>query len=385
MIAGGLDRVARSALGPYQTAVVRIGIAGTWLLSLLREWPNRHELYGPDGPYSWELATSSVEANDSFTILLWSAGAGWFEFVYLFAIAASLALVLGWRTRTASVLFMVGVLSVQNRNGFVSDGGDNVIHLLAIYLVFARCGQVWSLDARRARSARSGEPDLVGIALWSAMGVVLAAVTVLGHLSWGWALMFWGIWLVQALWWTVRRYAPGEPYTVSDMLANLLHNGALLVIIAQVCLLYATAGWYKVQGSRWQDGTAAYYPMHVDAFTPWPALSDALSSYGLPIMLMTWGTVIVQVAFPFTLFYRPVKNVLLACLIAEHIGIGILLGLPFFSLAVIAADLVFLPTNFLHWVDRKVSRKPGARGAPGPGSAAEEAKDTPALVPAARV
>ncbi|MEV6939106.1 HTTM domain-containing protein, partial [Streptomyces sp. NPDC051132] len=31
----------------YQSAVVRIGFAGTWLLFLLREFPHRRELYGP--------------------------------------------------------------------------------------------------------------------------------------------------------------------------------------------------------------------------------------------------------------------------------------------------------------------------------------------------
>lgn len=41
------------------------------------------------------------------------------------------------------------------------------------------------------------------------------------------------------------------------------------MIMAEVCLIYATAGWYKIQGSRWQDGTALYYPLGLDYFTPW--------------------------------------------------------------------------------------------------------------------
>ncbi len=28
--------------------------------------------------------------------------------------------------------------------------------------------------------------------------------------------------------------------------------------------------WYKIQGTRWQDGTALYYPLNLDYFTPWP-------------------------------------------------------------------------------------------------------------------
>ncbi|MEE4425520.1 HTTM domain-containing protein, partial [Streptomyces sp. DSM 41528] len=43
-------------------------------------------------------------------------------------------------------------------------------------------------------------------------------------------------------------------------------------------------------------------------------------------------------------------NVLLVIMIGEHAGIALLLGLPFFSMAMIAADAVFLPTAFLVWL-----------------------------------
>ncbi|GAA3300411.1 hypothetical protein GCM10020295_41110 [Streptomyces cinereospinus] len=147
-------RVTESALGPYQAAVIRIGFAATWLLFLLREIPHRQELYGPDGPWNWVLAEQLIGANGAFTALMWSDGQLWFETVYALGVLSSLLLMLGWRTRTLSVLFMVGVLSLQNRSVFMGDGGDNVLHLMCIYLVFTRCGQVWSLDARRARRAR---------------------------------------------------------------------------------------------------------------------------------------------------------------------------------------------------------------------------------------
>ena len=67
----------------------------------------------------------------------------------------------------------------------------------------------------------------------------------------------------------------------------------------------------------------------------------------------------VQVAFPFTLFNRRVKNVLLAAMITEHISIAVLLGLPFFSMAMIAADAVFLPTVAPALARRRAS--PGGR------------------------
>ncbi|MCS0635251.1 HTTM domain-containing protein [Streptomyces sp. LP05-1] len=434
-LAGAIQRVTAGALGPYQSAVVRIGFSGAWLLFLLREFPHRRELYGPDGPWSWGMARELIANNHAFSALLWSDSAVWFECVYALAALASLLLLVGWRVRATSVLFLVGVLSLQNRSVFMGDGGDNVVHLMAFYLVLTRCGQVWSLDARRARRRATGTgpggpgptpdgaapapdttdsgpdeaeagpggteagpgaaetgaaetgaggahrpvagraaADRVGPALWVVLGCGLpVATSFAGRTGESWLLaLFWLLWLAQGLWWVVCRYAPGQPRVLLDVLANLAHNAALGVIMAEVCLIYATAGWYKVQGDRWQDGTASYYPFRLDYFTPWPALSGLLAGSGLLIMLATYGTVVVQVAFPFTLFNRRVKNVLLAVMMLEHATIAVLLGLPFFSLAMIAADAVFLPTVFLVWAGHRLVRardrlRPARRGkVPGP-------------------
>ncbi|CCK28793.1 hypothetical protein BN159_4414 [Streptomyces davaonensis JCM 4913] len=366
-LSAGIARVTESALGPYQTAVVRIGFAATWLLFLLRELPHRHELYGPDGPWNFALAEQLITANGAFTALIWTDGRLWFELVYALAVLFAVLLLLGWRTRTMSVLFMVGVLSLQNRSIFMGDGGDNVLHLMSIYLVFTRCGRVWSLDARRAE--RTGDrTDRVGPVLWGVLGLVLIMAGLAGRLDGDRTvpLILWTVWIALAVWWLVGRFArTAEPRVLLDVIANIVHNGALLVIMAEACLIYATAGWYKIQGSRWQDGTAVYYPLHLDYFSPWPALADALSASGVMVMLVTYGTVLVQVAFPFTLFNRRVKNVLLAAMMFEHAVIAVVLGLPFFSLAMIAADAVFLPTTFLRrlgaWAARIPARLPGPR------------------------
>ncbi|WP_053660989.1 HTTM domain-containing protein [Streptomyces sp. MMG1121] len=392
----GIARVTGAALGPYQSAVIRLGFAGTWLLFLLREFLHRQELYGPAGPWGWNLAKELTADNHAFTALLWSDGQLWFECFYALSILASAALLLGWRTRTASVLFMVGVLSLQNRSVFVGDGGDNVLHLMSFYLVFTRCGQVWSLDARRAARAEAararGEQipaDWVGPALWAVLALALVLATVTGRFDNGWLIpaLLWTVLVVLALWWAVCRWAKTpDPRILLDVVANIVHNGALVVIMAEACLIYATAGWYKIQGSRWQDGTAVYYPLHLDYFSPWPGLADLMSSSGTIMMAVAYGTVMVQVAFPFTLFNRRVKNVLLVLMMLEHAVIAVVLGLPFFSLAMITADAVFLPTSFLRRLGVLAARarerivRRGERTVPAP-RAAEES--TPGRVGAA--
>ncbi|AZS71688.1 hypothetical protein DDE74_12625 [Streptomyces lydicus] len=374
-IAKILYKITSAALAPYQAAVVRIGFSLTFALYLMREWPHRLELYGTTNPWGFDLAQRLIASNNAFTVLLWSNHRLWFELVYHGVIVASLLLLLGWHTRTMSILFMVGVLSLMNRSVLLGDGGDTLIHLMASYLVLTRCGQVWSLDARR-RERKETPPrdgcDRVSVALWilAGAGLAIAQMTGFAKIPKGWVLILWGLWLIQALWfWAGRRRSP-DAGALLDVVANLVHNAAMLVIGAQVCLLYATAGWYKVQGGRWQDGSALHYPLHLDYFSPWTGLAQVLDSRSIMVTLITYGTVVAQVAFPFTLLNRRVKNVMLAILMTEHATIAVICGLPFFSLAMIVSDMVFLPTNFLRWGgsriaaarDRITARLPWSKG-----------------------
>ncbi|MFI1101716.1 HTTM domain-containing protein [Streptomyces melanogenes] len=368
--AGGraLDRVLGRAcdarVWAHQSAAVRIGMAGVWLLLLVHEFPRRERIWGPDAPWSWRLAEHSLDRSHAFSVLRWSGGELWFEVFYVMSAAVAVALLLGWRTRTASLLFLISVLSLDHRNENVLNAGDTIFRITAVYLVFTRCAQVWSLDARR-RGRAPDTGDRTGVVLWSVCGLVLVWATLLALLTGGWALLLWGCWAGQAVWRGVRD-RPGVRRPL-ELIGHLLHNGAVAMMMIQLCLLYGSAGWYKIQGAPWQDGTAVYWSAGLDWLEPYPALSHALSSHALTVLALTYGTVLVQVAFPFSLLDRRVKNVLLALLFAEHIGIGLLLGLPYFSLSMIVADLVFLPTGFLVAAGERAAglrrRSAGAAGA----------------------
>lgn len=359
------DSLARAAhfacttQAPYQAAVFRIGLAAVVAAFLLREWPYRRVLYGDRSPLSFDMNLALVREARSFTVLSWWSGQLWFETVYALTIVTAFAVMVGWRTRTMSVLFMVGVLSLEFRNSLLGHGGDNIIRIMVIYLVFTRCAEVWSLDARRARTRRAGDVrDRTGIALWSATGLLLPTTFTLQEGGWPWVLLT--LWAAQGIWYTANRWFPGyEGRALLDSCVAMLHNCAMLVIAVQVCLIYATAGLYKVQGLRWQDGSALYYALNLDYFTPFPGLSAALTANMLIVLTLSYVTVILQVAFPFTLFNRKIKNVLLAVLIAEHLGIAVLMGIPMLSLAMIACDAVFLPTAFLLWAQGRLTSPPG--------------------------
>ena len=214
----GSPVTARSA--PYQTAVIRIGFSRD-----LAAVPAARVAAPPGAVRArrpLELghgAEQLIDGNHAFTVLMWSDSRGLVrDRLRRSPSLSSALLLLGWRTRTMSVLFMVGVLSLQNRSIFMGDGGDNVIHLMAIYLVLTRCGQVWSLDARRAAPRRAGGtrarrapvPDRAGVGpvgrarprpgrrpRWSAD----SASSWLDDGRCCWAAVGWS----QGLWWTVGR------------------------------------------------------------------------------------------------------------------------------------------------------------------------------------
>ncbi|KUN83996.1 deoxyribonuclease HsdR [Streptomyces bungoensis] len=325
----------------YAAAVLRIGYGFLYLAFLLREFPHRDEIWGPDSPWTPALARQLFDQTGWASVLTLSDSRAYFEVCYAAALITSALFMLGWRTRAVSVLFAVVVTSFHARAIFMTDGGDNLILLMALYLVVTACGRRWSLDARRTRirASAGGTPRFP-----------------LDRPSR-----------------ELRRHLRDARLTV----ITVLHNCGMLAIAAQVCFLYGSAGLYKVQGATWGNGTALHYALSLDLFRPWPELSRAADGHEVLIALACYLTVLLQVAFPFVLFGR-LKYPVLGMLLGMHLGIAVFLGLPLFSGAMIAADAVFLPDRFYRFLGqlwRGTIRRTDVRQA-GTASCGE-----PALVP----
>nr|WSZ15756.1 HTTM domain-containing protein [Streptomyces canus] len=322
----------------YAAAVLRIGYGLFYLVFLLREFPHRDEIWGPGSPWTPELARQLFDQTGWASILTLSDSRAYFETCYVLALVTSALFMLGWRTRAVSVLFAVVVASFHARAIFMTDGGDNLVLLMAMYLVFTACGRHWSLDARRTRLRASGGETTRPPVVRAAAGLRDSHRT----------------------------------------LTSVLHNCGMFVIAAQVCFLYGSAGLYKVQGGTWGNGTALHYVLNLDLFRPWPELSRMVDQHDVMISIACYLTVLLQVAFPFVLFGR-LKYPVLTMLLGMHVGIAVLMGLPLFSGAMIIADAVFLPDRFyrsLGRLRRRTSRRPDARS-----TAGDPARGEPALVP----
>jgi len=67
---------------------------------------------------------------------------------------AAAALLVGYRTRLATVIVWVLMLSIQVRNPFVTTGADVLLRLLLFWSIFLPLGAWWSLDSRRETTSR---------------------------------------------------------------------------------------------------------------------------------------------------------------------------------------------------------------------------------------
>ncbi|MFK0023538.1 HTTM domain-containing protein [Streptomyces sp. NPDC090798] len=308
----------------YAASVLRIGYGLLYLLFLLREFPHRDEIWGPDSPWTPALAQELFDQTGWNSILTLSDSRAYFELCYALALVTSALFLLGWRTRVVSLLFAGVVVSFHARAIFMTDGGDNLLLLMSIYLCLTACGRRWSLDARRHRLKAAGEGNAPQ---------------------------------------PVRSHSAQQLRDARTTLTTVVHNCGMFVIAAQVCFLYGSAGLYKVQGPSWGGGTALHYVLNLGLFQPWPALSHLVDEHTILIAIAGYMTVLLQVAFPFVLFGR-LKYPVLTMLLGMHIGIALLMGLPLFSGAMIVADAVFLPDRFYTFLPhlcRRAAQRTGMR------------------------
>lgn len=134
-------------------AVFRIGIGALLLWDLGTRARDLRAHYTDWGVLPVAAARDWLGARSWLSVHLLD-GSTWFQ-AALFVVAGlcALALLLGWRTRAATVASFVLVQSLQARNPLVDAGGDNVLRVMLFWSIFLPLGAAWSLDSARAGAA----------------------------------------------------------------------------------------------------------------------------------------------------------------------------------------------------------------------------------------
>jgi hypothetical protein len=147
------------ALDGRALALFRVGLAAAIILDVL-DRSSSLDMYGARGPTS----PTSLGWTPSLHLLV--DGELWTAIIFGLTVMASVALMVGFRTRTAAAASLILVLSTQVRLPLVSFGGDQLVAVLLLLAIIVPSGARWSVDSRFDRStARFTSPGCVALFL----------------------------------------------------------------------------------------------------------------------------------------------------------------------------------------------------------------------------
>ena len=235
------------------------------------------------GGTAWQAPANVWRMNDQPWHWSWYFAAevpGGVSSLAMISLVASLALTCGLLTPLAAVLAFAGYLSAVNRAPLNSFGFDDVIGLLLVPLVIGPAGARLSLD--------------------------------------------------RLIWPRLHRGDPSVRATI-----------ALRLIQLHLCVLYFFSGTGKLLGASWWEGTAL-----------WGALANSqyrtldltfLAWHPLVINALTLGTLFWEITYAALIWPRLTRPLVLAIAVPVHLGIGLAMGMMEFGLAMLIANMAFLP------------------------------------------
>lgn len=143
---------ARFGVDTRALAALRVSVGLLLLADLLLRARHLRAFYTDAG-----LAPRAVLAGQ-YPALRYSihalSGAAWFQtLLFLLAALVAVSLLVGYRTRTATILSLVLLVSLHLRNPAVPAGGDALLRRLLLWSALLPLGERWSLDARRRESS----------------------------------------------------------------------------------------------------------------------------------------------------------------------------------------------------------------------------------------
>lgn len=260
------------------TSILRVGFGILILYSYAINYAQRHFLWGAHGFSNTDFSNEFTR----FSLYQYGNTNLHFDIIYHLGIIAAILFTLGYKTRLISIINFIFLYSLYHQNPIILDGGNNIMIITLIYLIFVKTNAYFSMD-KYINSNKSKE----------------------------------------------------------NLYINIVHNFGVLAIIIQFCILYLNSALYKVMGEYWQNGTAIYYILQVDEFNlPW--LTDLIISSDILIVFITYSTVLLQIAFPFMLLNKFTKYIALLLIVPLHLGIAFTMGLITFSLTMILIDTILI-------------------------------------------
>lgn len=209
--------------------------------------------------------------------------------IFLVTAFAYASLLVGYRTRLAGWASWFLLVSMQNRNPVILDGGDLYLRCLLFWLLFCPLGGRWSVDAAR-RPPSENEPDQV------------------------------------------------------------MHLGALAYCI-QLTIIYSQAFFLK-SSQEWRvQGTAVQYALHLEQIASPPA--QWLLQHPDWMRALNFAVLYFEGLVPILIWIHPLTRLLAVLgLTGLHLGLGAFMHLGVFVLVAATASWGLIPTfvwSHLKW------------------------------------
>lgn len=239
---------------------------------------------------------SPASAARSYLWLIESPTLLWLH--HLLTMLASACLAAGLLTRvTAPIAWFLQLMLIHRLTGTLF-GLDQITTMLAMYLMLAPCGAVFSVDAiirKRLGSAVETDP-----------------------------------WL--------RRLFPDDSPSVMAGVATRLAQ-------LHLCVIYLFGGLWKARGTTWWDGTALWFAAanleYQSANLTW------LGRFPTIFSALTHLTVFWEVFYCALVWPRLTRPIVLAMAVAVHGGIALFLGMITFGSMMIVANAIFVPPDWI--------------------------------------
>lgn len=273
------------------------------------------------GNYEWSLFFHITDPN-SILALHW-----------VFILVA-IMLTLGLATRVTSVLTWFAFLSYIHRSPVTLFGVDTMNLILLMYLMVGPCGAAISLDRLIARWwYREGANKFQGFfTKMFRRGTPTSEQTILVA--------------DQTRW----------PFVLEPAISA---NIAIRCLQIHLCFIYGAAGLSKLQGNAWWMGTAVWSTLTNPEFAPmysdfYMGTLRRLCSNQLIINLVlaagTWLTLIFEICYPFLIWNRHTRWLMLTMAIFLHGFIALFMGLKTFALMMLVLNMAFLPRHSVDWL-----------------------------------
>jgi hypothetical protein len=139
----------------------------------------------------------------------------------------------------------------------------------------------------------------------------------------------------------------GQAYSVDQYLqkteAAVVDPWCQRLMQIQVCIIYLRSVWWKLQGTRWLGGTAAYFPIKLISFQRMQVPAMFLNRP--MVMIATYGTVVAEFGLGTLVWFEELRYPMLIVGVALHLSIGVFLHLELFGLTMISTYVLFLRSN----------------------------------------